>query len=81
MTTSLLDQMIEPLAQCLTVEAARKIIDLKAGAELQQRIDNLADKANRGDLTEAERLEYDRYLSAFHVITMIQAKARRLLRS
>ncbi|MEO8270455.1 MAG: hypothetical protein ABI557_12100 [Aureliella sp.] len=81
MTASLLDQVIEPFAQCLTVEAARKIVDLKADVELQQRIDILAGKANRGELVEAERHEYDRYLSAFHFVTMMQAKARRLLRS
>jgi uncharacterized protein YnzC (UPF0291/DUF896 family) len=55
------------------------IVDLKADTELQARINILAGKANIGQLTEAERQEYDRYLSAFHFVTMMQAKARRFL--
>ena len=81
MTASLPDQVIEPLAQDLTVEAARKFVDLKSDVELQQRIDILAVGAKRGELVEADRHEYDRYLSAFHFVRMMQAKASRLLRS
>jgi len=81
MMTTLLDQVIEPFAQCLTPDAARRIVELKADAELQIRIDTLADRANRGELSESEGHEYDRYLSAIHFVNMMQAKARRLLHS
>ncbi len=81
MSTTLIDQVIEPFTECLTPEAAQKIVALKADDELQERIDFLATKANRGDLTDAERHEYDRYLSAFHFVTVMQARARRFLKS
>ena len=78
MTTTLLDQIIEPFAECLTPEAARKIVALRADAQFQARVDELAEAANRGQLTPAEQAEYDRYLAGFHFVTVMQAKARRL---
>lgn len=79
MNTTLLDRVIEPFAECLTTAAARKIVALRADAEMQTRVDELADKANDGQLTDEERAEYDRYLAAFHFVTIMQARARRLL--
>jgi uncharacterized protein YnzC (UPF0291/DUF896 family) len=46
---------------------------------LQQRVDALAHKANAGTLTETEQSEYDRYLAAFHFVTILQARARRFI--
>jgi hypothetical protein len=80
MNTTLLDQIIEPFAECLTQEAARKIVAIRADEELQQRVDALADKANAGTLTESEQSEYDRYLAAFHFVTILQARARRFIK-
>ena len=80
MNSSLLDGLIEPFTECLTTEAARKIADLRADADLQKRVDELAEKANHGTLSENERLEYDQYLAAFHFVTLMQAKARRRIR-
>ena len=79
MNTTLLDRVIEPFAECLTTSAARKIVALRADAEMQTRVDELADKANDGLLTDEERAEYDRYLAAFHFVTIMQVRARRLL--
>jgi len=79
MSTTLLDQMIAPIADCLTVESAEKIVSLRAEPELQQRIDQLAERANRGILTPVEAQEYDRYLVAYHFVTLMQSRARRLL--
>jgi len=81
MTSTLLDQLTEPFAECLTTEAAQKIVALKASPAVQSRVDELAGKANRGLLTDEEAGEYDRYLAAFHFVTLMQAKARRLLSS
>lgn len=79
MNTTLLDRIIEPFAECLTPAAARKIVALRADAEMQARVDELADKANHGQLTDEERADYDKYLAAFHFVTILQARARRLL--
>ena len=75
-----LDRVIEPLAECLTPEAARKIVAIRADVQTQARVDELADKANDGQLTDKERAEYDGYLAWFHVITILQARARTVLR-
>lgn len=60
MNTTFLDQIIEPFAECLTQEAALKIVAIKADGAIQGRIDELADKSNAGTLTEIEQSEYDR---------------------
>jgi len=81
MSNTLLDRLVEPFAECLTPESARKIVSLRADAEVQERIDELAGKANSGTLNEEEEREYDQFLAAYHFVTVMQARARRLLRS
>jgi len=81
MSTTLLDRMIDPFTQCLTRDAAQRIVNLRADESVQQRVDELAAIANRGQLTDAQRSEYDRYLTAFHFATIIQSKARQILQS
>lgn len=75
-----LDRLLEPLADCLTPEVAAKVADLRADPALQERIDYLAECANEGTLTANERDEYAGYLHAIDVISILQAKARALLR-
>jgi hypothetical protein len=79
MTTTILDRRIEPFAECLTTEAARKISAFKADDVTQQRIDALAEKANQGVLTPMEQFKCDDDLVAFHSITIMQARAHRFL--
>ena len=75
-----LDRVLDPFTECFTTEVAQRIVDLRADAHTQSRLDELASKANEGQLSSAERAEYDKYRSAFHFITILQAKARRLLK-
>jgi hypothetical protein len=75
-----LDRLLEPLAGCLTPEVAAKVADLRADDAVQDRIDYLAERSNEGLLTAEEREEYAGYLHAIEVITVLQAKARALLR-
>ena len=70
------DRALDTLAECLTREAAQKIVNLRADPETQAKVDELGDKANEGQLSDEERAEYDRYLAAYHFITRLQAKAR-----
>jgi len=44
MNTTFLDRIIEPFAECLTPDAARKIVALKEDDATQRRVDDLADK-------------------------------------
>jgi hypothetical protein len=78
-TVELLERVLGPFAECLTPDAARKIVALRADPETQARIDQLADKASEGTLTDEERRDYEKLLATFHVITILQSRARRLL--
>ena len=77
--TSILAQLLEPLEQCMTLELARKIAELRATPEAQARIDELADKCNEGALTLEEAAEYDSYIDAIDLIAVLQAQARKVL--
>ncbi len=77
--TAILDRVLEPVTECLTPDVAAKLVTLRADAQTQARVDELADKANEGMLLTDERTEYDRYRDAFHFVTILQAKARKLL--
>jgi hypothetical protein len=74
-----LERILEPVASSLNEEAARKLIGLKADRKAQARIAHLAEKCNEGDLTPAERLEYETYVMAGEFIAVLQAQARVLL--
>jgi len=46
--TPSIEQLITPVGQCLTPEVAERLVLLRATPELQQQVDVVADKANRG---------------------------------
>ena len=71
---------MEPVTASLNEEAALKLVGLRADIELQGRIDVLARKCNAGELTSAERSEYERYVLVGDLLAILQAKARMLLR-
>lgn len=75
------DRATEPVLRILSREQALQIIDFHGDEALQQRIGELAEKANEGELTEEERAEYQGYAQANKFIAVLQAKARRLLAS
>lgn len=74
-----LDRLLDPVTECLTPEVARRIADLRATPEVQARIDLLADKANEGELSDAEGKEYEAFIEAIDLIGILQAKARNYL--
>ena len=77
--SSVIDRLIEPVGQCLTPEVAGRIASLQADDELQSRVDELADRANAGTLTDQERSEYEQYVSFSQFVTLLQIKARNLV--
>lgn len=78
-TLSALDRILDPVGRCLTPEVARALTELRTDAETQARIDELAEKSSEGELTLAEREEYETYVSAIDFLGTLQAKARRML--
>lgn len=81
LVTSALDRILEPVSRCLTRDVAKELVQLRADPETQARIDELADKCTEGELSDAERAEYETYVRATDFITMLQLKARSLLES
>ena len=66
----------DPILLFITVDQAREIVEFRGDAELRQRIDQLAELANEGELTAEEQAEYVR---ANKFVAIFQAKARKLL--
>jgi hypothetical protein len=75
------DRAIDPVFRILSREQAVRIVDFHADEELQARIEELARKANEGELTDEERSEYAGYAQANKFIAVLQAKARRVIAS
>ncbi|MDZ4656833.1 MAG: hypothetical protein SH868_04560 [Bythopirellula sp.] len=75
---SALDQLMNPASGWLTPQAAQRLVDWRLSAELRGRIEELGQKANTGTLTPEEDSEYRHYLDDAEVISLLQAKARRL---
>jgi len=71
--------MVDPIGRLLTPEAAEEILNFRADAETQQRIDDLADKCNEGALTAEEMTEYQEIVSLFSILTVLQTRARTIL--
>lgn len=79
-STDVISNVLDPFTECLTPEAARRIVRFQASPAVQGHVDELADKANEGQLSADEQAEYDRYRSVFHFVTILQSKARAYLR-
>src|SRR3989304_1413400 len=75
------DRATDPVLQILSRDQALQIVDFHADEELQARIEELARKANEGELSDEERAEYAGYAQANKFIAVLQAKARRMLAS
>ncbi len=76
---SYLDRLLDPLTDALTPEAAAALLDLRADAEVEQRVEELRRKANEGTLTAAEDEEYKDFVEAVDIVSIMQAKARLFL--
>ena len=77
--TDAFDRGTDPILQFFTVDQARGIVQYRGDAALETRIEELAAKANEGELTPDERAEYEGYVRANKFMAILQAKARKLL--
>jgi hypothetical protein len=75
-----LDRLLDPLARSFTPAAARALVKFRADPDIQARIAELAEKCNDGRLSPDERAEYERFVHAIDLISILQSKARRLLK-
>ena len=81
MVSSILDQMLQPATDQMPPDFARKLLDLRASPELLARIENLRAKANSGEMSHDEELEYKEFVEAVDIISLLQNKARKILAS
>jgi uncharacterized protein YnzC (UPF0291/DUF896 family) len=79
MNKRILHRVLEPVLRSLPPEAARQIASAEADDELQQRIAELASKADEGTLTSEEQREYEAYIDAGDIVATLQAIARKTL--
>jgi hypothetical protein len=77
--TDFLSSYIGPIAEDLTPQQARKILNTKPSDQLIARIHLLAERANDGSLTDRERAEYEYYVDVDDVIGLLKARARSVL--
>ena len=76
---AIIDEMLEPFADALTPEVARRFADLKAPTSIQNRIDELAAKCNESKLSETEQTDYENYVRVGSFLSLIKAKARKVI--
>jgi hypothetical protein len=69
--------MLDPLCRCLDVDSARRILELRVDPEVQAKVEALAERANEGLLTPAERAQCGAYINADDLIATLKLKLRR----
>lgn len=74
-----LDRLLDTVAGCLTPDAAHRLLEVRADPEFQERIDTLAGRCAEGRLTAEEREEYESYVRAIQIVSILQVKVSKLL--
>ena len=72
----LVADLAERLGGTLNPESARTILALQLDGPTPERRQDLADKANEGQLTAEERAEYETYAQVRGMLAILQSKAR-----
>ena len=78
-TAEIIDQVLTPLTECLTPEAAKQIVAFQPDEATRTAVDALAAKANAGTLSAEEKVAYQEYIDAFDLVATIKSKARSVL--
>jgi hypothetical protein len=75
-TTAVLDEILEPVTNAFSHDVAQALVNIRAGEATQARMADLAEKCNEGLLTPTEQAEYETYVHAVDMVSVLQAKAR-----
>ena len=76
---SVVDLLLDPVGNCLTREVAERLVGLRAAPQVQEKLDEFAEKSSEGTLTAEERVEYEASLRAINFISVLQSKARAMI--
>ena len=79
MSHAVLNRFLRPFTECLTPEVAQRIVNLQLDVQSQARLDELAAKANEGQLTDDERQEYEEFVEGIDLMGILKARARTVL--
>jgi hypothetical protein len=77
--SNILDRLLSPVVDCFNRESAERLAELQIAPDTRARIEELAQKANEGQLSDVERGEYAEYVQAMDWIAILQSKARESL--
>ncbi len=72
----LLEALADSVAACLDATSLDAVAHLELDDRTRQRLDELAEKANEGSLTPAERSEYQDFIGASEFLGLAQLRAR-----
>ena len=75
-STAVLEQILEPVTRAFSRDVAQALANAKASPSAQERISELAEKCNEGALSPAERAEYESYVNAIDLVSLLQVRAR-----
>lgn len=70
-----LEQALDPARPIFTVEGARRLVEMPPNAEKMARMEELADKAEDGSLTQMEHGEYESLVHAAKLLSILRLKA------
>ena len=79
--TALLDELLDPFTRCLDAMSAQRVAEFRISPAVQERVDELAELANDGSLSEDERTDYEALINAADIIAILKLKAQRRLTS
>ena len=77
-TATALHQLFDSVGNCLSLEAASKLRELRVTDELQSQLDVWASQNSEGALGADEREQYESILRALNFVAVLQAKAKRI---
>jgi hypothetical protein len=75
-TAPIFDRLLEPVARALNLDAASRLISLRADDATQARMEELAERCSEGALSDSDRAEYESLVTAGEMISVLRAKAR-----
>ena len=73
---AVLDDILEPVTKAFSPDVAQALLNVRASEAALARMADLAGKCNDGLLTPAEQAEYESYVQAVDMVSVLQAKAR-----
>lgn len=76
-----IDSLLDPFSRCFNFESAQRISDFRVDPAVQLRIDDLAERANEGTLSEDERSEYESLVNTADLISILKLKAQQQLQA